>query len=264
MQVYKLPLNILLIVTIFGCQPSTVETKIIKPVEPISTKKETSFQRHIVKKGETLFTISKSYNASMVDIMLDNGLSKDQELMTGRILKIRSSVGGNNYQDAALLKNSLTPPADKPKESNVVVPDNSTKGKHFSGNIPYMLIPKGEGYQKSIKGIVSKSFQDNHFGRPLQGLEIKSSSKQNVKAIHNGVVAFIAESFAGYGRCIAVASSRNEIFFIYGLDSITVKNGDVVNKGDSIGSIGSGKVLGLKILRNGIFQDPGRLIPGVQ
>lgn len=264
MQVHKLVSIILLALIMVGCQQATKERTPAKRSEPILPKQKINFHNHIVKKGESLYTIAREYKTSMVDIVIDNNLVRNQEVLAGKVLKVRVPLGVNVNQELPLLKKTIGPLVEEPKGAKSTPSENLSKGKHFSGNIPYMLIPKGTGYQKSIKGIISKNFQDNHFGRPLLGIEVRSSNKQNVKAIHNGVVAFIAESFAGYGRSIAVASARNEIFFIYGLDSISVKIGDVVNKGDSIGTISSGKTLGLKILRKGIFQDPDKLIQGLK
>lgn len=263
MQVHKFTIIFILILFIVGCQTAPVTTKINKPIEPKKPTENTKFQNHTVKKGETIYSIAREYEASIADIMIDNKMEKNQVVYAGRILKIRSKNNISENQEFLPLKKGsvIKPIADQRPKS---LPSYPSKSKVFSGNIPYLLIPKGNGYSKSINGKVIKNFQDNHYGRPLLGLEIKSAGKQNVKAIHNGAVAFIAENFSGYGRSIAIATNQNELFFIYGLDKITVKVGEIVKIGDSVGSVESGKVLGLKILRNGIFQDPSKIIPGLE
>jgi murein DD-endopeptidase MepM/ murein hydrolase activator NlpD len=262
MQVFKTAIISLFVLFLVGCQTNKEPER--KEISPQPKKNSSvSFHEHTVKKGESLFTISRMYNASISDIYLDNNLNKNEEVMAGRILKVRTDMGATKNIMAPLLESSLINKDIIGKPNNDTPLTGRNRAKNFSGNVPYMLIPPGDGYQKSINGNTIKSFQTNNYGRPLEGVEIKSVGTQKVKAVHNGVVAFISENFAGYGRSIAVATSRNEIFFVYGLDSITVKIGEVVNKGSSIGTVNAGQVLGLKILRKGVFQDPGKLIPGL-
>jgi len=263
MQVFKFLFTALFFVICLGCNNSN-SVKVSRKVEPPEkVQSYLNFQEHVVEKGESLYSISRQYKVSMSDIAIDNKLKGNQDVLIGRILKIRTKVNANDTQKLPTQGKLINPenisrnmpPSNALPNSNV---------KNFLGNVPYMLIPASTGYQSTIKGNVTKNFQTNHFGSPLQGIEIRSSLAQSVKAVHNGVVVFVAENFSSYGRSIAVANNRNELSFIYGLDSITVKVGDVVMKGGNLGTIASGKVLGLKILREGIFQDPGRIIPGIQ
>lgn len=60
-----------------------------KPPEPLFENKEiSSVQTHVVKKGESLFGISKKYNLPISDIKSINNLKSD-ELSIGQILTIR-------------------------------------------------------------------------------------------------------------------------------------------------------------------------------
>ncbi len=262
MQVYKNLFIYLIFIPLLGCNNNSV-TVSRKVDSPKSDNHKLHFQEHIVEKGDSLYSISKQYKTSMTDIAIDNKIKGNQDILIGRVIKIRTK---NNASDTQLLpsQNRLINPENLNRNLPAPNSPSNSNVKNFLGNVPYMLIPASTGYQSSIKGSLTKNFYTKHYGSPLQGIEIRSNLAQSVKAVHNGVVVFVAENFSSYGRSIAVANNRNEISFMYGLDSISSKVGDVVMKGGTLGSIASGKVLGLKIIRDGIFQDPGRIIPGMQ
>jgi len=262
MQVFKKLFISLFFVLLFSCNtPSRPNYHTIESKPPVD--QTSRFREHIVEKGDSLFSISQKYKVSMTDISIDNKLRGSHDVLIGRVLKIRVGAHSKDTQVPANHNKLINPENFSSNNTAPNEPSNSNV-KNFLGNVPYMLIPASTGYQTSIKGNMTKNYYSKHYGTQFHGVEIRSNLAQSVKAIHNGVVVFVAENFSSYGRSIAVANSRNEISFIYGLDSISSKVGDVVMKGGTLGSIASGKTLGIKIMREGIFQDPSKIIPGIQ
>lgn len=265
MQVIKI-FYFIVVVVLGSCttregQDTTVNIHVKNsPHSKIEQNPNIVFRQHTVRAGETIFAISKLYNVSIAEIVLDNQLKKEETVLAGRVLKIRAS--GNQPQSEINRNTSF----EKKYEEIQHQPSSSSQkpiGKVFLGEVAYSKIPPSNGYSKTINGNVIAGFDTLRGNRPLMGVELRSSSNQQVKAVHNGIVSFLSDDFAGYGRCVGISNNRQELVFIYGLNSFKVKIGDVVTKGMAIGTIEGGKVLGLKILRQGNFQNPALIISGM-
>jgi len=71
------------------------------------------------------------------------------------------------------------------------------------------------------------------------GIDIPADKGVHVKATISGYVDFVNDSKRGYGKQI-VLKSENNINILYAhLDTILIKTGDYVNKGDIIGKVGN-------------------------
>lgn len=265
MQVIKI-ISAALVFFIFVSCSSKEDAIIVKkkpqslPEKKFEDNKKITYQQHVVRKGDTIASVAKMYDASIADIMLDNHLNSNENVLIGKILKIRVK---NNVSNLEINKNENFEKKYEELQKRPSVSLPKSNGKIFTSEVNYSRIPAGEGYSKSIGGSVIANYNTNRGGRPLMGVELRSNSNQVVKAVHNGIVSFISDDFSGYGRCIGISNSRNELVFIYGLGVFKVKVGDIVTRGMPIGNIDNGKVLGIKILRKGIFQDPSKIISGL-
>jgi septal ring factor EnvC (AmiA/AmiB activator) len=90
-------------------------------------------------------------------------------------------------------------------------------------------------------GTVRQRFGAAAAGRPpLRGIEIAGPAGADVKAVHDGTVAF-ADVFTGYGRLVVV-DHGNQTFTLYGnLDEVSVEKGAHVERGTRLGSAASGE-----------------------
>jgi septal ring factor EnvC (AmiA/AmiB activator) len=96
---------------------------------------------------------------------------------------------------------------------------------------------KGE-LEWPVPGTVRLRFGAADAGRPpLRGVEIDAESGTQVKAIHDGTVAY-ADPFAGYGRLVIV-DHGNQTFSLYGnLGQIAVAKDARVQRGTAVGTVG--------------------------
>jgi septal ring factor EnvC (AmiA/AmiB activator) len=75
------------------------------------------------------------------------------------------------------------------------------------------------------------------FAPSFQGIDIAASEGTQVRAIHDGIVAF-ADSFSGFGNLV-ILDHGSQTFSLYGdLLDIVVKKGVRVDRGQPVGSVG--------------------------
>ncbi|MNZ94643.1 Murein hydrolase activator NlpD precursor [compost metagenome] len=97
------------------------------------------------------------------------------------------------------------------------------------------------------------------WGRTHKGIDLVSSNR-SILASDDGVVTF-AGTKSGYGNCIII-DHKNGYQTLYGhLSKISVKKGEIIEKGSKIGVMGStgrstGTHLHFEIHKDGSIQNP--------
>lgn len=98
----------------------------------------------------------------------------------------------------------------------------------------------GEGTGKfswPVTGHLITSYMGERWGRLHKGIDMIGSS--NIKAADNGVVIFAGYKSGGLGNAVII-DHKNGFRTVYGhMKKVLVKSGEVVQKGDSIGVMGS-------------------------
>ncbi len=257
MQVVHVLILALILFFVGACQTAT-ETEVREPIKLTAE----SYIRHSVARGETLFSISQRYDVPIRFLILDNDIKDVNDIPIGTILRIRQREG-RQTQTAPSMR---IPPSEPslPRETAQRPSSFRKKTLVVKDSPSYVLIPKGGGYGKPVAGRIAQNFESITSSKaPLFGVEINASPSAKVTSVHNGIVVFTANDLAGYGKCILLAHSSGEECFYYGLGDIQVKVGDIVRRSQTLGSLNSKGVLGLKLMRNKIFVDPKAVIPGL-
>lgn len=123
-----------------------------------------------------------------------------------------------------------------------------------------VVLGEGTGdFAWPVAGASLSSSYGKRWGRTHKGIDLVSS-KRNILASDDGVVIF-AGTKSGYGNCIII-NHKNGYETLYGhLSKISVKKGEVVEKGSKIGVMGNtgrstGTHLHFEIIKNGSTQNP--------
>lgn len=183
---------------------------------------------HVVAQGESLYSISKSYNTTMDEIVKNNNLEKPYSIIVGQKLLI---TGGENNQSIAIKKET---PKDK-QESNVAVKTQTKVEQKESGDF---LWP--------IKGDILVKFGDKVKETYHDGVNIKGNSGDPIKSSKSGEVAYAGNELKGYGNIIILRHSNNWLSVYAYCNELKVKVGDKVKQGDVIATVGN----------TGSFSDP--------
>jgi len=172
---------------------------------PVSAEKTT----HIVKKGDTLWRISKSFGVSVETILKANHIPNTKDLKVGQKLIIPAS--GKSYTSPAT-HSSYTP------------------ASNITGGI------SSKGFIWPVKGQVVSQFGEVRNGVKNMGICILPQSGQKIVAAKNGTVEAVTD--ADDGSHVIVIKHSGGIRTIYGCRSNpTVGEGSYVELGQPITSI---------------------------
>jgi murein DD-endopeptidase MepM/ murein hydrolase activator NlpD len=191
---------------------------------------------HEVKQGETLYAISRIYNMKIDNLIEMNDLQPPYSVKVGekiRISKIddKTEISQNqNKSESRLNKEEkvttkLVEPEQKPlAKVGAVTEKTPDKSNHFSW---------------PIKGPVVSKFGPKSGGLYNDGINIKAKEGSDVKASEDGVVAYVGNELKGYGNLVIVKHSSGWITAYAHLQNAVAKRGQVVVKGEKIGTVGS-------------------------
>jgi LysM repeat protein len=192
---------------------------------------------HIVTQTDTLFSIAKSYNVSVSEIMSANHLHS-VEIKSGSSLSVPSI-------DKKKLEISNIASA---KETSVsqTAPDRRFLWPAVSRRIT-------SKYGTRIHPVY-------HVKKFHNGLDIGASYGSRIRAAENGMVVYSGwKSY--YGRVVIIKHSR-DLYTLYAhCSALSVKNGQSVKRGDAIAKVGSsglstGPHLHFSVQKNGRFINP--------
>jgi lipoprotein NlpD len=197
-------------------------------------------QTHIVRKGETLFSIAWRYGKSTEDLARWNRLGNGSLIYPGQVLKLTGSVSSRRNKSSP---STTSRPESKPLPS-----------------IPAGPPPK---WAWPSKGRINVNFG----AKPGTGTGVLINGKagQPIHAAASGRVVYAGSGLIGYGQLIIV--KHNDTYLsAYGYNaSLLVKEGDQIRKGQKIATMGEGPErkprLHFEIRRNGKPVNPRQYLP---
>ena len=240
---------------------------------------------HVVVRGDTIFSISRSYRVSQDELMRRNGLSDPSRLMVGMRLTIPGASGSSTPSSAAgyseytvaandtlysiartrgvtlqalrdingfsrdyVLKagEKIKIPRPAPAPAAAVPAQNTRPPlRAADSSVRWPVASKGVVYMSGIVGVL-----------------VSGEISESVKSLTRGTVVH-ASPWRGYGN-VAVVESDGGYRYLYGAcGTLSVRKGDSVEPGAELGKLGiypaSGKPeLVLIVSRNGSPVDPAK------
>ena len=169
-------------------------------------KKKAASWKYVVKKGETLWQISKKFKVSISDLLYYNDINENSIIKAGDEIVI---------------------PGVKP-QAVLAKPVKTWSGKFVSAlkEIDNFVVPTS-GFNWGIK-------------HSLNGTDIAAPCSSEVYAAQSGTVVESRDGWnSGYGNYIIIRH-QNGIYSLYGHLSLRlVEIGDIVEKGELIGYVGN-------------------------
>ena len=115
---------------------------------------------------------------------------------------------------------------------------------------------------------LTQLFASPSSGGSHQGVDLKGRRGTPIRAAHGGVVVYTGQDYRGYGKMVLVEFSKRWASLYAHLDSISVKEGEKVYRGDVIGRMGdSGRTTGVhlhfELMKNKQPVDPLRYLPSI-
>ncbi len=194
-------------------------------------------QTHIVRRGETLFSISWRYGKDPKDVARWNGLGDGSLIYPGQV--IRLSPG----KSAGSATTRSKPPASRP--------------------LPQIPAQPAPAWSWPTSGRINVEFG----AKPGSGtgVLINGKSGQAIYAAASGRVVYAGSGLIGYGKLI-ILKHNDTYLSAYGYNaSLLVKEGEDIKKGQRIATMGEGPErkarLHFEIRRNGRPVDPRKFLP---
>ena len=191
---------------------------------------------HIVRPGDSVYAISQRYAVSQYQLAQLNYLKPPFELKIGQKLQLPNSL------DFSVLDVGLP---DGVSGTNIAQP-TSTKTSVPTAPRKRFVAPSlagSSGFTWPVQGEIIADFGPSQRGVHNDGVNIAASEGASVGAAAKGRVAFVGTNIKSFGKLVLVKHDGGIITAYAHLGDISVKEGDIVTAGQSIGTIGrSGRV----------------------
>lgn len=223
---------------------TTALDRVGTPTPPATTTPSTGREpvRHQVRRGETAFSIARSYNISAKALGDWNGLGTNLDVREGQYLII--PIASDSPPPASV--QAVSPPG---AGSATPTPPSATQPLPAEKTAPAASKPKETpaspdlGTQRSTSTKMLMPVQGSII-RPYakgrnDGIDISAAAGTTVKAAADGTVAAITTDTA-QTPIIVVRHADNLLTVYAGVDAITVKKGDTVSRGQSIAKVRAG------------------------
>ena len=206
---------------------------------------------HIVRKGETLYSIARYYRKNVSTIAKCNKLRYPYTIYPGQKLATYCSANNNRIKSKQTHSSQI-----KNKK-----PSNINKKSKKARNVEQVTV-KGRWRWPTI-GHVVRRFQSGNQAKT--GLEIGGKYRQKVVAARSGKVVYSGSGLIGYGKLIIVKHDKR-FLTAYGYNAeLLVKEGDKVKAGQVIARMGRSSAkkaaLFFELRKDGKPVNPLRYLP---
>ena len=194
----------------------------------------TPLRTHVVAIDDTLFSISQRYAVSQYQLAQANGLTEPYALTVGQRLALPESLDFSILDAAPDAAN--TAPATT-QAAAVEPPATSLPRKRF-------VAPTGNGvFRWPVEGEIITEFGPAARGIHNDGVNIAAAEGAAVLSAARGTVAFVGREIKSFGTLVLVKHDGGIITAYAHLGDVLVREGDIVEAGAKIATVGAtGKV----------------------
>lgn len=212
-------------------------------------------QSYTVQVGDTLYKIAQQHGTTVQAIANANNITDPSQLRVGQVLTVGSSV--------AVAKNGSTPKAPTPEPSSGTVATTSP----VSTPPP---APKTTSARASDANLINWGWPNNGkmiqgFTATTKGIDLEGNVGDAVNAAADGKVMYAGNGVRGLGNLILLGHSNGFITAYAHNDTLIVKTGQEIKKGQQIATVGQSDTtsprLHFEIRRRGTPVNPLSYLP---
>ena len=228
---------------------------------------------HMVKSGETGIAIARAYGAAWRDLIALNQLQEPFVLRVGQRLRLP------NLPSAAAPAQTLEQRArafdisiddvmtgGQPAAPRTAAPQPAVQPTPLPTPLP-AVIGTAPAFRWPLPGRIVSGFGPKSGGRFNDGVNLKASPGEAVRAAGDGVVAYAGDAIAGFGNLLLVkhaggwvsAYGHNEALLV--ARGARVKAGEVIARAGQSGAVAEPQ-LHFELRRGRTPVDPARIIGG--
>ena len=226
-------------------------SKQIQPAKAVvqeQSVKRVAVKEISVKKGDTLYSLSREYQIPVNDLAVMNKLSSPFTLSVGQKIKVPMLNSVATTTQSKVTAQPVVTTKAKQTDVKITKQETFTQQKVKISSNPNKQLPQISGRSSSkfswpVRGKILSQYGAKNNGLFNDGINIAAAQGTNVRAAENGVVAYAGNEVKGMGNLIIIQHSDGWMTVYAHLDSMSVRRGTRVSVGDVIGKIGkTGKV----------------------
>lgn len=208
-----------------------------------------------VRQGDTLYSLSRIFETSTTELARLNNLKKPYAFQEGQVIRIpvkreerklniplSMPVAGVHLPDVRKAKSQqggdditreVLPPV-------AMIPPSQREGTRKTESVRLLETPSRAGlFIKPVSGKVISPFGPKADGLHNDGVNIQARKGDPVRAAEHGVVVYADKQIEGYGNLILIRHADQYVSAYAHLDKILVRKGEKVERGQTIGTVGS-------------------------
>jgi murein DD-endopeptidase MepM/ murein hydrolase activator NlpD len=207
---------------------------------------------HVIESGESLYTIARRYDVTAQAIIQANGFSSPDKIYVGQKIVIPGRadllaakgparpVVGDDTSAAPIEVASVETNAATPIASRDMIEPAATETASAEPSRPLVqpaVEPALSGAGKfrwPVSGRVITDFANSK----ATGINIEAPEGAAIRAAENGQVIYVGNGVEGYGNLVLIRHPNGYVSAYAHLKDAKVAKGDVVNRGDQIGTAG--------------------------
>ncbi|WP_088829571.1 peptidoglycan DD-metalloendopeptidase family protein [Marinobacter sp. es.048] len=227
--------------------------------------------RHVVKPGETLYSIAWRYGRDYRELGNANGIGPPWNLKAGQVLRL--DLRGN------VTSGGQATTASKPAASAPRTPSRASPPKQTASTATKPAVTrapsKGAPLSSQTQTVARIEWRWPHVGTVIagystsgkvnKGIDIAGQAGDAVKAAATGNVVYAGNGLLGYGNLIIVNHNEHYLSAYAHNRKILVQEGEDVKAGQVIAELGSSgaerPMLHFEIRKNGNPVDPVHYLP---
>jgi murein DD-endopeptidase MepM/ murein hydrolase activator NlpD len=226
------------------------------------------YKPHIIRRGETIGVIAQNYSMSEEALRRANHLGSSNKIYAGEKLFVACSATEHRTSSSkapAVKKRTVKKRVANKKTTDTATKkrptQKKTKPKYVKPKKKAPRPPKAKGnYGWPVKGKVVRSFS-NSSAAATKGIDIRAKNGARVSASQNGRVEYAGSPANAYGFMVLLKHTGGYYTVYSNLGSVKVSSGQVVNKGEKIGTSGKESYLHFELRKGRKAVDPLLYLP---
>ncbi len=188
-------------------------------------------QLYTVRGGDTLYSISRASGVSVDQIASANRMRAPYSLSVGQQILLPQAPAQNTLRVAEA---QPKPQTQKPAETRDVA--------EIARNVAYTPPPAQSAtsmFEWPVRGAIISEYGSGNLGRRNDGVNIAAPVGAPVRAAADGQVVYRGSELEGFGNLLLVKHADGFVTAYAHNDTMIVKKGDQVRKGQVIAKVGS-------------------------
>lgn len=207
-------------------------------------------QDYRTQAGDTLYDVSRLFGVKASEVARLNKIGPPYSLREGQVLRLPFQTRMAQREKAVKAKSlaSVRPPGLPVRKNTALIaerldPPSAAKApetktiSRVSASVPKRAA--GGKFLRPVAGEILSGFGPKSSGQHNDGINIAAAKGTSVVAAENGVVVYAGNELKGMGNLILIRHEDQWITAYGHLDAMHVRKGEVVRRGQSIGTVGN-------------------------